>query len=157
MRHVPHFTRAHLAVAMLALAGCSKEARSLDPSQPQTAPTGNADPRVERYQDNAYQISQGGRYFTWYGCGACHGSGATGVFNLGDGRWAHGGGFADVYRSIAQGHPGRRYGELIPIETLWQITAYVRDLPKQPGEKRRRQDLDEAAEPQGRQWSGPRR
>ena len=43
-----------------------------------------------------------GRYFTWYGCGACLASGAKGVLALGDTAWRHGGGLDQVYRFIAQ-------------------------------------------------------
>ncbi len=72
-----------LALASLpALAACSREARNLGPSLPQTAPTGNADPRIAAYQANLYQVAQGGRYFSWYGCSGCHDDGAPGAANL---------------------------------------------------------------------------
>jgi mono/diheme cytochrome c family protein len=141
-------------VAMLGLLGaCSKEARTLAPDVPQTPPHGAADPRIATYQDTIYQVAQGGRYFTWAGCGVCHAAGATGARNLGDGRWRHGGGFDQVYASIADRHSGRRYAETIPVEQLWQITAYVRDLSKIPIEKRRRADRDQQGEPQGSTWT----
>lgn len=141
------------------LTGCSKEARTLAADLPQTPPHGAADPRIAKYQDNVYQVAQGGRYFTWYGCGACHASGATGARDLGDGRWRHGGAFDQVYRFVADGHrrAGLRYGDTIPAEQLWQITAFVRDLSKVPLEKRRRLDHDQQAEPQGSTWTGAER
>jgi hypothetical protein len=37
----------------------------------------------------------------------------------------------------------------VPVEQLWQITAYVRDLSSHYPEKRRRLSLDQKAEPQG--------
>lgn len=112
-----------------------------------------------RYQGNAYQISQGGRYFAWYGCGGCHGNDASGDMTLQDRRHRHGDGFDEVYRFVASGHPGdeAHYGERIPVEQLWQITAYVRDLPMIEPAKRRRQDVDAVGEPQGSRWSGPMR
>ena len=141
------------------LGGCSKEARTLASDQPQTPPTGADDPRIPRYQDNAYQVSQGGRYFAWYGCGRCHGTDATGVRNLQDGLWRHGGTMDAVYAFIAAGHPGAlpRYGAQIPVEQLWQISAYVRDLPAHTPAKNRRNDMDAKAEPQGAIWTGPLR
>lgn len=47
------------------------------------------------------------------------------------------------------------YGARIPVEQIWQIAAYVRPLPGIKPELRRRQNLDEAGEPQGANWSGP--
>jgi len=144
---------------LLALGGCGKEARTLTADQPQTPPNGADDPRISKYQNNAYQMAEGGRYFTWYGCGACHAAGAKGVLDMGDGRWRHGSGFDQVYRFVAQGHPGKlaHYGERIPVEQLWQITAYVRGLAQVKPELRRRQDHDEQSEPQGRIWTGAKR
>jgi mono/diheme cytochrome c family protein len=146
-----------LVVLVAALAGCSAESRSVGPDLPQTEPNGAQDPRAARYERNAYQVAQGGRYFTWYGCGVCHGSDATGARNLNDKLWAHGSDLDQVYRYIARGHGGAlaRYGERIPPEQLWQITAYVRTLPQLKPEKRRRQDVDQIGEAQGRSWTGP--
>jgi cytochrome c oxidase cbb3-type subunit 3 len=138
-------------------AGCSKESRTLGPDLPVTPPNGPTDARTATYENNVYQVAQGGRYFTWYGCGGCHGSGARGAANLSDGRWANGGGVDRVYMFIAHGHPGElaAYGDRIPAEQLWQLTAYVRSLAALAPERRRRQDLDQVGEPQGRVWSGP--
>jgi len=149
----------HIFLLLLALVigGCSKEVRTLDPDQPQSAPTGPGDPRARRFEGNADQVAQGGRYFTWYGCGACHAQGAKGVLDFADGRWRHGGSVDAVYASIAGRHRRYRYGEHIPAEQLWQLTAYVRQLTTlQPG-KRRRQDTDQRGEPQGAAWAGPLR
>lgn len=142
-------------LTLAALAGCNNEARELGPSLPQTAPAENTDPRISAYQSNLYQVSQGGRYFSWYGCSACHSDSAPGAANLADGRWQRGHGFADVYRAIAAHQPEPAYGDVIPVEQLWQVTAYVRDLPKHYPEKRRRVSLDKKGEPQGSHWSGP--
>lgn len=147
--------RLPLLLAFACLAACSKEARDIGPSLPQTPPLGNGDPRIAAYQDNVYQVSQGGRYFSWYGCMGCHADDAPGARNLPDGRWRHGGGFAQVFTSIAKGHGGLDYGARIPTEQLWQLTAYVRDLPTHTPEKRRRLAVDQQAEPQGSTWSGP--
>jgi mono/diheme cytochrome c family protein len=149
-----------LTLALLAgaaTAGCSGESRTLGPDLPQTPPTGANDPRAAKYEDNVYQVSQGGRYFTWYGCGGCHGADATGPLALGDPLWVHGSDLHAVYAFIARGHSGKlaRYGDLIPAEQLWQLTAYVRTLPDIAPERRRRQDLDLTGEPQGRTWPGP--
>ncbi len=153
-----YFRRALLA-SMIALpaAACSTESRSAGPDLPQTAPTGAQDPRAAAYERNLYQVAQGGRYFTWYGCGGCHGVGAPGARNLGDHSWVHGSHLDQVYGFIANRHSGTPagYAARIPAEQLWQITAYVRNLPRLTPEKRRRQDLDQVGEPQGSNWTGP--
>ena len=144
---------------LLFLTSCSAEDRSLGSNQPQSPPSSADDPRSAKYEQNAYQLSQGGRYFTWYGCGACHGDQALGVPNLKDSRWRYGGDFDQIYRSIAQGRANSMpaYASTIPIEQLWQITAYIRQLQNTKPAMIRRQNLDEQAEPQAGNWSGPLR
>ncbi|USI72335.1 cytochrome c [Sphingomonas morindae] len=137
-----------------ALCACSREARTLDADQPETAPGAHLDARAQAYAGNLYQAAQGGRYFTWYGCGACHGANARGVRALDDGRWVHGGRVVDIYRFIAAGHGE---GGRIPAAQLWQIAGYLKSLDDTDPKLRRRQDLDQAAEPQGPRWTGPQR
>jgi len=146
-----------LTIVLIAacLCGCSKEARDLGPSLPQTRPVDDNDARITAYQDNLYQVSQGGRYFSWYGCSSCHTDTAKGDLNLTDDRWHSGSGFAHVFGSIADRHGRLGFGARVPVEQLWQLTAYVRDLPKHYPEKRRRVELDQSSEPQGSSWSGP--
>ena len=138
-----------------AVSGCSGEARTVAPTVPQTRPSSDDDPRIAAYQANVYQISQGGRYFAWYGCASCHDDGSEPAQNLADDRWRHGAGFAAVYAAIADGHGTAAFARRIPAEQLWQVTAYVRDLPRHTPEKRRRTAIDQAAEPQGASWRGP--
>ena len=141
----------------LSLAACSKEGRKLDPGQPQTAPAGPDDPRAAQFDGNVFQVAQGGRYFTWYGCGTCHRPESRGVLDLADRTWRHGGEVDAVYRSIAERHGQRAYGRHIPAEQLWQMTAYVRQLGTLDPARRRRQDTDQRGEPQAQSWGGPLR
>jgi cytochrome c oxidase cbb3-type subunit 3 len=138
---------------LMAGASCSKEGRTLATNQPQTPPVGATDPRIPAYVDNVYQVSQGGRYFTWYGCGGCHGTGAAGVTNLDDNQWRHGGTLDAVYRFIADGH-GVKYRTRIPVEQIWQISAYVLDRAKATPAKNRRAEMDGKGEPQADKWDG---
>lgn len=144
------------ATGLLAVTGCSKEYRDLGPEQPQTAPRGPGDPRAAYFEGNSYQVSQGGRYFSWYGCAGCHGDAASGARDLAADMRQRPAMFDRVYAAIAD-HPAvpYRYRERIPIEQLWQITAYVRSLKSLGPERRHRQNLDQAGEPQGTNWSGP--
>jgi mono/diheme cytochrome c family protein len=145
------------ALVALSLSACSGEKRTLGSDLPQSAPTGPDDPRVAAYEQNAFQVSLGGRYFTWYGCGSCHGDSAKGRLDLSRAERRRAASFDQVYAMIAQHRQpdGASYGSRIPIEQLWQITAYVRELPSTPPEKRRRQDIDQQGEPQGDNWTGP--
>ncbi|MEO7691427.1 MAG: cytochrome c [Sphingomonas sp.] len=145
-----------LLLSCTLLAACSAEKRTTGPSQPQTAPNGPSDPRIAQVEASFDKISQGGRYFAWYGCSACHAQGAPGARALDDPSWRHGGGFDQVYSAIVR-HPGisPSYGIRIPTEQIWQITAYVRSLPTLEADRRRRQDFDQKGEPQAGTWSGP--
>jgi cytochrome c oxidase cbb3-type subunit III len=148
----------HGAALMILAAGlcaCSPEARTVGPTMPRTQPANDRDPRIAAYQDNFYQVAQGGRYFGWYGCSGCHTDTAPGVLNLPDGQWRHGSGFAQVYGAIADRHGTVRFRDRIPVEPLWQLTAFVRDLSRHTPEKRRRLQVDQQAEPIGPSWTGP--
>jgi mono/diheme cytochrome c family protein len=144
-----------LLLTVFLIPACSKESRTLGPEQPQTAPNGVGDPRAVYFEGNAYQVSQGGRYFSWYGCSTCHSDGASGARDLSADLKRRRQTFDRTYAFITS-HPGVpvRYGDRVPVEQLWQITAYVRSLAETKPELRRRQDLDEAGEPQGANWSG---
>jgi cytochrome c oxidase cbb3-type subunit 3 len=146
-----------LACTLVVPAGCSKESRTLGPDLPVTPPNGPADARTAKYENNVYQVAQGGRYFTWYGCGSCHGLEAAGAANLSKRRSTHTLTFDQDYAFIADGHGGKLAidSKRMPAEQLWQITAYVRSLPQLAPERRRRQDLDQIGEPQGSVWAGP--
>lgn len=47
------------------------------------------------------------------------------------------------------------FGRHIPVEQMWQISAYVRQLQNTKPALLRRQSLDQKAEPQADRWSGP--
>lgn len=145
------------AILLVTVAACTKESRTIGPEQPQTPPNGPADPRTRYFEGNAYQVSQGGRYFTWYGCGSCHGDNAAGTLDLAVDLRQRPLRFDQLYSAIARGHVhiGIDYGSKIPTEQLWQISAYVASLPRLKPERRHREDLDEAGEPRGVTWSGP--
>lgn len=145
------------AILLLLTAACTRENRTLGPDQPQTPPNGPGDPRAQYFESNDYQVSQGGRYFTWYGCGSCHGDDARGSLDLAADQQRQPLSFDRLYAAIADGHKrfGHDFGAKIPTEQLWQIAAYVHELASLKPERRRRQDLDQAGEPQGSTWSGP--
>lgn len=137
---------------VLALTACSREKRVVDVGQPVTAPVGPTDPRVPAYRDNLFQVAQGGRYFSWYGCMACHGETARGPLDLSDKDWRHGGSIDRVFASITAHGP--KFAQ-IPEEQRWQLAAYALQLPRTDPAYRRRQDTDQVGEPQAGTWTGP--
>ncbi|WP_143023333.1 cytochrome c [Sphingomonas sp. NFR15] len=144
MRRLLYFSPAAL---LLALTACEKEARVIAADQPQTSPRGPQDPRAAAYENNAYQVSQGGRYFSWYGCGRCHASGSRGDLASAGARRD----LPHLYASIAHGHTS---GARIPPEQIWQLAGYIRSLPRIDPARRKRQDRDLRGEPQGPTWTG---
>jgi cytochrome c oxidase cbb3-type subunit 3 len=139
------------------LCGCGAEKRAVGPGLPLTAPTGKADPRARLYEQNAYQVSEGGRMFRWQGCDGCHTETAPGAANLTDPQWRYGGATTDLYTSIAMGRPNGMpaYDGKIAPEQIWQIAGYLHGLPELPKDRRLRQSSDQQGEPQGSQWTGP--
>lgn len=131
-----------LVAACLLAGGCSAEQRVFSSEQPYSLPRGPHDPRISLIETNAYQVSQGGRYFTWYGCGNCHGNTGT--------HWPRSS-FQRVFARI--GHRG--FDRRIPVEQRWQIAAYVRTLQAIDPVRRRRQDTDQKGEPTYSRWTGP--
>ncbi|MFC4594386.1 hypothetical protein [Sphingobium tyrosinilyticum] len=132
-----------IITSLLLAGGCSSEQRTLTAPQPTSAPNGPGDPRIAAIKDNFYQISQGGRYFTWYGCTNCHGEPKAG--------WPPRLPFVTYYARI--GHKG--YDRRIAAEQRWQISAYLNSLPATDTAKRHRQAVDQQGEPTVKQWQGP--
>ena len=142
---------------VVALSACTAEKRAIGPSPPASRPTGRNDPRIQGYQDNVFQISEGGRMFVWNGCGACHTETSDGPARLTDHLWRYGGDTADIYASIADGRPGGMpaYGAKIAGEQIWQIAAYLKKQPSSPPAKRSRESSAQQGEPRGAVWKGP--
>ena len=92
--------RGRILILSLALSACTAEQRSTGAEQPQTPPNGPLDKRIAFYENNASQLAQGGRYFSWYGCNACHADGVQGALDLNDRRSRRGGSFAQVYAAV---------------------------------------------------------
>lgn len=140
----------------LALGACAPEKRDLTTTAPLSDPTSAGDGRAQLFEGNLWRVSQGGLYFTLYGCGACHGATAKGALDLGDDRWRYGGSIKDVFLSIADGRVGGMpaYRSRMPQEQLWEVSAYVRHLHKTKPAARRRQDVDQQGQPTGDTWTG---
>jgi cytochrome c oxidase cbb3-type subunit 3 len=88
----------------------------------------------DRYESNAYMVSQGKRLFRWYNCSGCHSNGGGGMGPpLMDDKWIYGSAPAQVAASILQGRPNGMpsFAGRIPEDQVWQLVAYVRSMSGQ--------------------------
>jgi len=131
------------ALAALALCACERETRYFEPPtkavspppirmselQPGAISTDTA--LVQRYEENAYALSEGKRLFGWYNCSGCHanGGGDKGPALM-DGVWIYGSEPANIYATIVEGRPNGMpsFGGHIPDNEVWELVAYVRSL-----------------------------
>jgi cytochrome c oxidase cbb3-type subunit 3 len=87
-----------------------------------------------RYEENAYAVSQGKRLFRWYNCNGCHANGGGGMGPpLMDDKWRYGAEPAQIVETILRGRPDGMpaFGGRIPEDQVWQIAAYVRSMSGQ--------------------------
>jgi len=131
------------AMLAMVLVACEREERTfrLDPPASEqletiaVSPMGNrgapppvASTRGNRYEENAYHLSEGKRLYSWFNCNGCHANGGGGSGPaLMDARWKYGGDLVDIAASIRDGRPNGMpaFGEIIPAEQIWQVAAYV--------------------------------
>ncbi|MBB3565258.1 cytochrome c oxidase cbb3-type subunit 3 [Rhizobium sp. BK512] len=83
------------------------------------------------YENTAYDLSQGKRLYTWFGCPACHGDGRglSGPSFL-DGWWSYG---PEMETLVASIHDGRPHGmpafaDRMTIDEIWQLAGYLRTV-----------------------------
>jgi cytochrome c oxidase cbb3-type subunit 3 len=83
------------------------------------------------YEATAYDLSQGKRLYSWFGCSTCHGDGrgGTGPSFL-DGWWFYGPEMVSVVASIRDGRPQGMpsYGNKMTSDQIWQLAGYVRTI-----------------------------
>ena len=135
-----------LLMMLLSLGGCQREERKFQPapvneSAPMQIRTTDLqagastplqpDARRARYENNAYNLSEGKRLYTWFNCVGCHahGGGDSGP-PLMDGQWRYGGEIEQIFATIQQGRPNGMpaFGGKIAPDQIWQIVAYVRSM-----------------------------
>jgi cytochrome c oxidase cbb3-type subunit 3 len=145
---------ARLAVLLVLLAApaCEREARrfhepspasevpqnvpmtNLQPGKPVPPPehASSFDPRLAgRYEENAWAIGEGKRYYTWFNCVGCHANGGGGMGPpLMDAEWIYGSEPANIYATIVEGRPNGMpaFRGRIPNQQVWQLVAYVRSM-----------------------------
>ncbi len=87
--------------------------------------------RGQPYENDAYNLSQGKRLYTWFGCPTCHGDGRGGQGpSFLDGWWLYGPEMVSIVASIRDGRPHGMppFRERIPIEQIWQLAGYVQSM-----------------------------
>jgi cytochrome c oxidase cbb3-type subunit 3 len=95
---------------------------------PEVATTGG-----NRYDENAYHLSEGKRLYVWFNCNGCHANGGGGMGPaLMDGRWKYGSGLADIAASIRDGRSNGMpaFRDKIPAEQIWQVAGYVSTIAR---------------------------
>jgi len=84
------------------------------------------------YEGNAYQLGQGKRLYSWFGCATCHGAdGGGGIApSFFDGWWLYGPEMVSVAASIRDGRPRGMpaFRDKMTIEQIWQLAGYVRTI-----------------------------
>jgi cytochrome c oxidase cbb3-type subunit 3 len=151
------------------LAGCYREERPTPPPAPpqlaaQSAARlseiepGAARPKAalpDKYEENAYALSQGKSLFRKFNCSGCHSQGGGGMGPaLMDDKWIYGSEPANIYSTIIEGRPNGMpaFGGHLTNEQVWQLVAYVRSMSGQVREDAApsRSDEFQTAPPEGR-------
>jgi cytochrome c oxidase cbb3-type subunit 3 len=128
------------------LAACEREDRAFRSDVPpetreQIALTGLSpgnSPPMERpsglgpeYQNNAYHLSQGKKWYSAFNCNGCHSNGGGGSGPaLMDDKWIYGGRIENIVQSIREGRPNGMpsWRGKITDQQIWEIAAYVQSM-----------------------------
>ncbi|MDK1389191.1 cytochrome c [Sinorhizobium sp. 8-89] len=97
---------------------------------------GGAPPEVyfaldKPYETSAYDLSQGKRLYSWFGCAYCHSDGRGGAGpSLMDGWWLYGPSAVAIAASIRDGRPHGMpaFRSRMTTEQIWQLAGYVRTI-----------------------------
>jgi cytochrome c oxidase cbb3-type subunit 3 len=144
MKHPPVLAAITLSVIAFMWSGCEREARrfnepassgapaeSVRLSQIQPGTTTAPAPITNKYEENAYAVSQGQRLFSAFNCVGCHahGGGGSGPALMDD-KWIYGYQPENIFATIVQGRPNGMpsFAGKIPEAQVWQIVAYVRSM-----------------------------
>lgn len=93
-----------------------------------------------QFPANKESIAKGEKMYARY-CLSCHGREGKGgptipveIPNLVDANWKHGGGDADIFKTIKQGVPPdlimESFEDRLSNDDIWHVIHYVRDLAK---------------------------
>jgi cytochrome c oxidase cbb3-type subunit 3 len=163
----PRWRAAAAALLLSTAAGCYREQRPSVPAPPAPAQSSVRQSDIEpgkpaarpsapnKYEENAYALSQGKSLFRKYNCSGCHSQGGGGMGPaLMDDKWTYGSEPENIFATIVQGRPNGMpaFGGHITDEQVWQLVAYVRSMSGQVREDAApsRSDEFQTAPPEGR-------
>jgi cytochrome c oxidase cbb3-type subunit III len=84
-----------------------------------------------RYEENAYAMSEGKRLYSMMNCVGCHANGGGGMGPaLMDEKWIYGNKPEQVFATIVEGRPNGMpaFRGKLPDYQVWQLSAYVRSM-----------------------------
>ena len=129
---------------LVSVAGCERESRPISKlsgamTQPATVSDLRPGPPLPSmpsspFQQNAWGMSEGKRFFTYYNCSGCHANGGGGMGPpLMDDKWIYGSRPENIFASIVEGRPNGMpaWRNRIPDAQVWQIVAYVQSMSGQ--------------------------
>jgi cytochrome c oxidase cbb3-type subunit III len=138
--------RLAVLATLVLLGGCDREQRdsrpnarrdtdeqavavtTLEPGGERPSPS---DPKAQHFADNAYQMSEGKRLYSWFNCSGCHANGGGGMGPaLIDDKWIYGAAVESIHATIRDGRPNGMpsFGNKVPDDQIWQLAAYVRSM-----------------------------
>jgi cytochrome c oxidase cbb3-type subunit III len=133
-----------LLIVGLTVAGCERESRPFEDITGATASARKDAPpplaaglqapvpaQISPFQENAYGLSEGKRFFDLYNCSGCHAHGGGGMGPaLMDDRWIYGSHPANIFRTIVDGRPNGMpaFGGKVPDAQVWQLVAFVQSM-----------------------------
>ncbi|MCA1408750.1 cytochrome c [Ensifer sp. IC3342] len=135
-----------LLVGLSALIGLERQPRQFRTDPPVAAALnqlrlmpsgiGGAPPEIyfaldRPYEASAYDLSQGKRLYSWFGCASCHGDGRGGAGpSLLDGWWSYGPSVVAIAASIRDGRPRGMpaFHNRMTTDQIWQLAGYVKTI-----------------------------
>ena len=114
------------------IARADEASRTAVLSELRPGPASPADPkRVSLYDDNAWAVSEGQRWFQAFNCNGCHANGGGGMGPaLMDDVWIYGFGPENIRATIIEGRPNGMpsFRGRLTEQQAWELVAYVRSL-----------------------------
>jgi cytochrome c oxidase cbb3-type subunit 3 len=83
------------------------------------------------YETTAFDLSQGKRLYSWFGCSGCHGEGTGGRGpSFIDGWWLYGPSMVSIVSSIRDGRPHGMpaFRNRMTSDQIWQLAGYIKSL-----------------------------
>lgn len=132
-----------LVLVVVAFTGCAREERrarespaaarieTISQSKLHPGRTPPSRTATYAYDENAWAVAEGRRYYQWFNCNGCHFNGGGGIGPpLMDEQWIYGAEPENIFATIVEGRPNGMpsFRGRINDQQVWQIVAYVRSL-----------------------------